>query len=336
MANRLILFCFGIVFTAACSSDPKEKEQVLFETPLDSINAIIQNEPNNAVAFAARALIQLEARNLAEAQSDAKKAMELDSINPIVLENYGDIYLMLNQTRISRDSWKTCAELNRNNISCRFKLAKLLFFVRNYEESLDYLNEILMVEGANDRALFLKASIYKELGDTSSAIQFYQTAIDANPENFDAYEQLGVLYAQREDSLAIAFYNRAIQLRPNEPGVYYNLGIYYQSKEQWNRALEAYSSAVQIDPNHFNSHYNMGYIHILISAWGQGAVHFTDAIRAKDDYYQAYYGRAYCFEMLGDVTRAKKDYEQALNIKLDYKPAEEGLGRIAKLLQYGN
>jgi len=335
MFLRFTLVLFSFLLFVSCGSNTQE-EGVVYATPLDSINAILSENPENSRALAKRALIQLDNRNLNEAQADVQKALEMDSLDPYVLETYGDIYLMLNQTRKSRDSWEACAELNKGNVSCRYKLAKLLFFVRNYSKSLDYLNEILLVEGANDQALFLKASVYKELGDTASAIQFYQTAIDANPENFDAYEQLGVLYADQGDSLAVVYYRRAIELKPNEPGVYYNLGVYYQALENWNRALEAYSSAVQIDQNHFNSHYNMGYIHILISAWEQGAVHFTDAIRAKDDFYQAYYGRAYCFEMLGDVTRAKKDYERALNIKIDYQPAEEGLGRIAKVMEYGN
>lgn len=328
----LVLLCTLI----SCSTDSSKVQTTSDLNPADSLRVVLSEDSLNARALAQLALLELEQRNLKESQLAANKAISLDSNDTYVLESFGDVYFVLNQTRKSRDSWMRCAEIDENNVDCRLKLAELYFAVRNYKPALDWLNEVLLIEGRNSNALFLKGNIYKELQDTSNAITFIQASIDANPEYFDAYEQLGVLYASKGDSLAVVYYKKAIELRPNEANTYYNLGVYYQEREEWNRALESYASAIQVNPKHFNSHYNMGYINVLLSVWNQGAVHFTDALNVKPDYYQAMYGRAYCFEMLGDVKRAKEDYERALNMKVDYQPAREGLARVEKTLNYGN
>lgn len=334
---RLGLALLTILFFISCRQDVQtgtvEEESL---SPIDSLELLIEKEPNNARAFARLSLLELEARDLQASQVAANRAIRLDSNDTYVLETYGDVFFVLNQTRKSRDVWIRCAELDEENIGCRLKLAELYFAVRNYKPALDWLNEVLLIEGRNSNALFLKGNIFKEMGDTANAIKFIQSAIDVKPDYFEAYEQLGVIYAAKDDSLAVIYYDRAIELRPNEPNTYYNLGVYHQQQEEWNRALEAYASAVQIDQKHFNSHYNMGYINVLLSVWNQGAVHFTDALNAKPDFYQAYYGRAYCFEMLGDVTRAKEDYEKALTMKVDYQPAKEGLSRVERTLNLGN
>ncbi len=337
MILRRLLIVLVSILVWACSSEPQvqETEESVVAAPIDSVRALVAQDSSNAQAFARLAILELQGRDLKAAQLAANTAIRLDSNDLYVLESFGDVFFVLNQTRKSRDSWTRCAELDEENVACRLKLAELYFAVRSYSEALERLNEVLLIEGRNPNALFLKGNVYKEMGDTANAATFIQAAIDANPEFYDAYEQLGVLYAAQGDSLAVVYYQKAIELQPNEPNIYYNLGVYHQAQEQWNRALEAYSSAVQVDPKHFNSHYNMGYIHVLLSVWNQGAVHFTDAINAKSDYYQAFYGRAYCFEMLGDVKRAKEDYERAVNMKVDYQPAREGLDRVERTMSVG-
>ena len=306
MIRQWLSFTLISGILVSCDSSPKSPAvSVEGQSPIDSIQAELAKDPTNAQAFAKRSLLELKARNLRAAQEHAIRAIQLDSNDTYVLESYGDVFFVLNQTRKSRDSWLRCVELNDQNVSCRLKLAELYFTVRNHQLALDQLNKVLLIEGRNPMALFLKGNVYKEIGDTANAIAFIQSAIDADPKYFDAYDQMGVLYAAKRDSLAVIYYKKAMELRPNESNTYYNLGVYYQEQELWNRALEAYASAIQVDPKHFNSHYNMGYINVLLKVWDQGAVHFTDALNAKNDFLQAYYGRAYCFEMLGDVAPGK-------------------------------
>ena len=334
---RVGLLIFAVVFFFSCAQEASnEKESAVELSSNDSLRRVLKNDSTDARALARLALLELQERDLKKSQLAANKAIRLDSNDTYVLESFGDVFFVLNQTRKSRDVWTRCAEIDENNVGCRLKLAELYFAVRNYKPALDWLNEVLLIEGRNANALFLKGNVFKEMGDTANAIKFIQSAIDADPAYFDAYEQLGVVYAAKDDSLAVVYYKKAIELRPNEPNTYYNLGVYHQEREEWNRALEAYAAAVQIAPSHYNSHYNMGYINVLLSSWNQGAVHFTDALNVKQDFYQALYGRAYCLEMMGDVRRAKADYEAALNMKVDYQPAKEGLARVEKTLNYGN
>ena len=223
-------------------------------------------------------------------------------------------------------------DIEPENRDCRIKLAELYYVVRDFQNTLKQLNAILEVDGRDELALFMKGTVYRDIGDTAQAVLFIQQAVDVDPEYYDALDMLGVIYSQKKSPLALDYFKRALEVRPNSPNIYYNMGTYFQSKLAYNEAIENYTNCIQLDPNQKFAYYNLGYIHIGLQVYSKAVEYFTGAINSDDRYYQAYYGRGYSYEILGDVQRAKLDYETVLNINIDHVPSKEGLGRIARIM----
>jgi tetratricopeptide (TPR) repeat protein len=332
--KKILLVILPVLFFA-CQSQPQEQEQQTesVTTMEDSLTAVIANGKANAKTYYARAGYYYDNRLLKEAQADIDTALSMDSSDVEIWQLHGQVYYMTNRTRISRSSWERCAELDPKNIQCRQRLAELYLAVRDYPQALKKINEVLQLDSRLANALFLKGFIYQELGDTTLAISFYTQTIDADENYFDAYDMLGVIYAERGDSLALQFYNKTVELRPNSSDQYYKIGIFEQNRGNFNEAIEAYTKATQANNKNKNAYFNLGYIHLELDLNEQAAAYFTRAIEADDRYFQAYYARGYAFESMSRFEDAKRDYETALNINMEYQAAKDALLRVSRILE---
>ena len=73
---------------------------------------------------------------------------------------------------------------------------------------------------------FQRASKLAEQGHLNEAEHEYKVGLKLAPDSADAYNNLGVIYFQRQDfKQAILAYAKACQLRPENPEFHFNLGL---------------------------------------------------------------------------------------------------------------
>ena len=71
----------------------------------------------------------------------------------------------------------------------------------------------------------------KEHKAKSEAVSRYKQAIQANPNNAEAHNNLGIAYGElRRYTEAIAAYKQAIRIKPDYARAHYNLGVAYLSE----------------------------------------------------------------------------------------------------------
>ena len=81
------------------------------------------------------------------------------------------------------------------------------------------------------------------------AIQSYKEAIRKNPNNFDAYFNLGGCYSKLgNEKEAMLATKEAVRIRPNYAFAHIALGLNYHNLGQYNQAIETYKQAVKLDP----------------------------------------------------------------------------------------
>jgi len=300
---------------------------------LDSLNLYLINQPNSVEALNARFKEYVKQKNLRYALADAEAAYYLDSLNPDVLMNWGEIHYFFNKTRVSRDAWQTCAKLDPQNIDCRLKLAELYHVVSEFEKSLKMAREVIAIDGQNATAYLIIGLDYRDgIFDTVSALKNIQKAIDLKQDYFDAIEHAALLYTYMKNPLADAYFVRLIELQPNNYLVHYNRGLYFYKVEEWNRALESLTHAQQLNPTDPEVYMTLGMVHLKIKANMEAKELFTQAIKYSPSgaNYRAYYGRGYAYEMMGDIGNARKDYIQARSFNPTHEPTKIALERIAR------
>ena len=144
-------------------------------------------------------------------------------------------------------------------------MAELYFYVRGYQKSLLYSNEALKLDKNLVRAYYLRGFAYKEMGDTAKAVSSFNTVIDLQ-NDYDAYIQLGNIYAVRNNPLAEQYYNNALKVQPASTEALYNRGLYFQNKGEVGKAVADYNTILKIDPAYSDAYFNLGYINSVMSA----------------------------------------------------------------------
>ncbi|MCE2816754.1 MAG: tetratricopeptide repeat protein [Cryomorphaceae bacterium] len=330
LLRNYLLFSLIALAAASCGQKAADASEGSSEDArLDSLNAVLKEEPENVKALVARADWYLQTKNFPYAKMDAMAAFTVDSNDHDALRVLGDAHYVSNETRISRDAWMRCAKLFPKEVECRLKLAELYQVVMEYEKSIQVVDEVLKLDPNNATAYYIKGvNIRDQKLDTNMALAYIQKAIDLDPKYEEALDMAGVLHSAMNSPLAVSYFERLAELRPNDFNVYYKVGMYHLNTRNWNSAIEAFTQATQLNPKDAESYYNLGFIHLELQMYREARQYFTQSIEARAVNYRAHYARAFVIERLGDLKAAEADYLKALEYNPSHAPSQEGLGRV--------
>lgn len=301
-------------------------------SPLDSVSQRLAIEPNNADLLCKRSRIYLEKGELTAAKVDISKAIIADSTKADYYPILADIYMALKQPAGAKVALEKCIEVNPKHLEGLNKLAEFNLFLRNYKETIALADRALQVDVHNAKSYFIKGFAFMEAGDTNKAINSMQTAVEQNPDYYEAYLQLGLLFSAKKSKLAINYFNNASQLQPSNIEPYYNLGMFYQNLGQYDKAAESYQLLLKLNQKDADTHYNLGYIDFLYKKSYESAIqHFTDAILNDKKMAKAVYMRGLCYEALNRTDKAKVEYAFALQVDSSFELAARANKRLLGL-----
>lgn len=199
------------------------------------------------------------------------------------------------------------------------------------EKAFYYINEALRVDKHFRDAYTLKGSIYLSLGNVKLAKSSYQTAIDQDPQFFEAYLRLGVLYQSENDPLAIEYFTTAVELKPTSIDAQYNLAYAYQQFNKDELALATYRKMAKMDKEFTPSIFQMGWIKQFHQNDIDSAMFFYNSTLQKEPrYVEAWHNLGMCYETRGKKYDAIKCYQKAAHYNPDFEISVEALKRLSK------
>lgn len=325
----------GLMMMSSCANDSviqEEEESSLKSAPQDYIEElsddIIEN-PNDPNLYIKRALAYRDRKLMELAIKDANRALAIDSTVSYFHQVMGELEFSKGELRLARISLEQATRLDDTNTDAWLKLAEIYFLLRRYEESIAAVNSALQVDDKLEQGYFIKGYVYKETGDTSLAKSSFQTAIEVNPEHYEAYMELGSLYAFEGDPLALEYFNSALDLKPNSAEAFYHKGMFLQAGSKFDEARHTYQKLLQADPDNVLAYYNLGYLYLTeYLAFDTAAAYFDSAATVKPDYVEAIYNKGLALEEMEEFGRAETAYRHALSIDPQYDLAAKGLSRI--------
>ncbi|MCB0756222.1 MAG: tetratricopeptide repeat protein [Flavobacteriales bacterium] len=308
---------------------PEVTEEFPGQVKLDSLTALLEKDPNNTDLLNERAMVFLDVDQTNFALADVGKALLLDSTIAKYYLTISDVYFRLNKPNKCKNALLKAVELQPDYKEPLYRLAQFELYLRNYQESINYANDMLRIDARDDRPFMLKGLCYKELGDTTKAIENLLEAVTQNPDNYDAFVELGILNYSQKNPLAEGYLKSALAIRPEGIDALYALGMYYQGADKLNEALETYTRIIEIDSTYSSAYFNMGYVQYqYLQLYNEALANFDKAVKVSPKYYQAVYMRGLCYEAKGDMTRAKREYAYALELNPNYGKAADGMKRI--------
>jgi len=189
--------------------------------------------------------------------------------------------------------------------------------------------------------------------DEATQIALFKQAIEADPQYKEAYNDLAVVYMDRDEyEAAIELLDQAVAVDPAYFLPYFNLGVCYNQLGRYDDSTKAFKRAIEYNPNYLNAYlalsevyYGQGdYRHAIEYArgvveldpsnpqghnlWGNGLYgqeryeeaieKYQQVIELDAEAHYAYYNIANCYVDLGNTDKALSFYGQSLEIKPDY------------------
>lgn len=331
---------FLILLISACkNSADKETEALnaradslsikLNSPELKAINKQLLEDPNNAELYNKRAQIYISIRQFNEASFDVKRAIQLDSTKAGYYITLVDVYYSLNNTRLAKEMLEHIEKRFPDNTEGLLKLAELYYLVRQYQKAIDYTNKALKIDPNLARAYFLKGSIYRETGDTTSALSSLETATEQDNKYEDAFFDIGVIYAAQKNPVALEYYENVIRINPYNDNVLYARAKLLQDLGRTDEAIREYETILSKNKACSNCNYNLGAIYLNIKKNNEKALdYFTKAIESDPEYAEAYFARGYTYSRMNDKEKARADYNACLKLRPNYDAAIEGLNAL--------
>ena len=109
-----------------------------------------------------------------------------------------------------------------------------------------------------DVYVYLAEITYKDIKDNRKAIEYYEKALEKNPNNFSIYNMLGHLYStcyqDKYKDKQIEYLTKAYELAPNNRIVVKNLAYVLGKFDEVQKADEFYAKLMYLSPTHSDLH----------------------------------------------------------------------------------
>jgi tetratricopeptide (TPR) repeat protein len=115
---------------------------------------------------------------------------------------------------------------------------------------------------ARSHSAMARAVELHEAGRIDDAVAQYRKALESDPENAGALNNLGMAYQTRGDlDEAAACLRQALAVEPGHAGLHNTLGTILCASRDFDLALEAFDRAIALDPGHLDAHRNLAAFH---------------------------------------------------------------------------
>jgi len=322
-----LAFFTGLLFLFSCQS--KKAEIGLTGDPeIDKLTQAIQQSPNDTELYLRRSELYYEKEAFDQAIEDLARVMKLDSTNLKAHHLLADVYLDDYQSARALATLQRAVVLYPDSINTKLKLSEFQLILKQYDQALETLADIMKIHPGNPEALFMLGMVYRDQGKTDLAIAAFQSAVERNPDMSEAWVILGDLMDRTNNPLAIQYFDNAIRVDPDNVAAWHAKAYYLQNNDKINEALEIYQKIHTMDPQYPEAYLNSAillmYIDSLDAAMNE--LEILAKIEPTNPATWFYKGKIYQFRNQKD--QAKAAFEQALRLDDKYDQARDALKEL--------
>ncbi len=303
---------------------------------LESLNAAILREPNQADLYVQRSSLWLEKSDWENVIKDAGEAIARDANLAQAFHNRG-----VGRSRKGGD-WDAAikdfdealrldAKLDRTYSErghARRQKGDIKAALQDFDKSIELNPNYGWVYSARGEIRNIK-------GEVDDAIRDLDRAIELNPGSTAAryYRSRGDMWrGMLEFDLAIKDYSELIRLTPEDAAGYSVRGLCWLRKAEYAKALADFEEILRRDPKGFAGLNNRGAARALAGQYKEALADLDEAFRLNPKLAAIHFWRGYILEKQGQSEQAKTAYESYM--QLFPKPADAYRDRANRWLDF--
>lgn len=193
-----------------------------------------------------------------DAERSFENSISLDSTNSKYLAEYADLLTEFGNPYKAVTFYQRAADHSIEDFNLKYKLGRAFMNIENYQKAYDVFTMIRYKDSTNvvyNKQLALAAL---RIGKTDQAIDLFESVLEANPNDFNSYMNLILLYLKNENAVHIVrTSDRALYFFPENSAILlrganslYALAEYEEAKPFYERYLVRNDSILDVLKNY--------------------------------------------------------------------------------------
>lgn len=219
---------------------------------------VLETQPENDTALYRIGIIHLQTGRPGLAIPFLKKAADIDTQSPDILNNLGSAYFQTEDYNVAEEVYIKSLGIMPNHAYTLCNLALLMKHKGQFENAEIYLQRAICFKRDYAEAHNNLGLLYQEQGRLEEATAKFHEALRHNPNSASAYNNLGNTMRElgkRED--AEKYFRKSIECDPNFADAYNNLGNVLRGLMKLDEAEQCFKKATELDPHHEMALYNL-------------------------------------------------------------------------------
>ncbi|HTI08759.1 MAG TPA: tetratricopeptide repeat protein [Puia sp.] len=316
----------------SCKGPVKKEEEatVLKQTPFAPLtDSIRQSKPADQAELYFRRAELLSRNNLHElAAEDYKKSWNLHPDEATGLR-YASTLAILGRTGEAAKLLQDCRERFPDNDNFSNMLGDAYVQAGKMKEALNLYDTLLQKDSLNFEAWYERGLLLEKAKDTAGALTALQKAFAIQPVNTYALE-LAHLYAENRNSKALELCDEVLRkdLAHELLDPFFIKGIYYSNIGSYKLAVVQFDSCIRRDWKFTDAHLEKGIALFKQKNYEAALKTFRMSVEVSNTYPDGYYWIGRCYEVAGSKEDAISYYQRALSLDKDFTEADEAIKRL--------
>jgi serine/threonine protein kinase/tetratricopeptide (TPR) repeat protein len=180
-------------------------------------------------------------------------------------------------------------------------------------------HKVIKLDPQNVDAYSQLGLVFLKLEDYPNAMEAYQKIVELEPQNVNAYSQLGRVSLKLEDyPNAMGAYQKIAELEPQNVDAYSQLGLVFLKLEDYPKAMEAYQKTLELEPQNANAYSQVGLVYVKLEDYPKAMEAYQKAAALNSQLPDAYFGLGFVYARSKDYAKAEEMYGEAVELSPPY------------------
>lgn len=278
-------------------------------------NQVIQAKPYLAQPYFYRGIAKFNLEDFSGAEEDASIAIEH---NPFITDAYelrGAARQNLGKHREAIKDYETALSMHPESRGIQFNKALAEEEIKDYESAEKSYAALLKAHPGFDNGYIGRAKLRLATGDTISALQDLNKAIEINKNATNAYVLRADIAIKNEKDYekALDDMNIAIKLQPQYSGFFINRAFLRYNLDDYFGAMADYDYAIQLDPLNTAALFNRGLLRAEVHDNNKAIDDFSKVLSLNSNDYRSLYNRAMLYKDIQDYKNALADINRVID-----------------------
>ncbi len=335
--NKILFTAFTVLlFVTFSSCDDTEVNEENTEVVEQNIDSLLTSNPDDVGLLVKRGNEYFDNYQYDLAMNDAAKAFRLDSLNVDARLLYAEVLnnrhnRTVEDVSIAQRHYKVVLGKQPENTRALVGLASTYLYQQDFDRTFQFVNDALRIDPKYRNAYVLKGTAYLMMDNKKLAISSYETAIQQDPDFYEAYFILGQIFQAENDPLCVEYFTSAAKLKPDNYEFKYQEAYSKEMFGQFEGAKEGYREMVYSEDDIYvmRGLFHQGHIQQFEDKNIDSAIYFyQSAIKTDPRFLEAWFNLGICHEEKGNKEKALKSYAKCLELNPEFEVAKTRANKI--------